>query len=126
MRSVRTSDAHLAGPSVLRERLTTLLDGHHFDRFVEESLCDRLLAPPVMRRPSWHPGATSACMLAATSNRRQAGTGGNARVHAGESWEAAPLSRVAIGRAVVAGRRASPSMRSVMAFTESSSPLSNA
>ena len=38
-------------------------------------------------------------------NRRQAGTGGNARVHAGESWEAAPLRRVAIGRAVVAGRR---------------------
>ena len=38
-------------------------------------------------------------------NRRQAGTGGNARVNAGESWEAAPLRRVAIGRAVVAGRR---------------------
>ena len=38
-------------------------------------------------------------------NRRQAGTGGNARVHAGGSREAAPLSRVASGRAVVAGRR---------------------
>ena len=38
-------------------------------------------------------------------NRRQAGTGGNACVNAGESREAAPLSRVAIGRAIVAGRR---------------------
>ena len=38
-------------------------------------------------------------------NRRQAGTGGNACVNAGESREAAPLSRVASGRAVVAGRR---------------------
>ena len=38
-------------------------------------------------------------------NRRQAGTGGNACVNAGESREPAPLSRVASGRAVVAGRR---------------------
>ena len=38
-------------------------------------------------------------------NRRQAGTGGNACVNAGGSREAAPLSRVAIGRAIVAGRR---------------------
>ncbi len=40
-------------------------------------------------------------------NRRQAGTGGNACVNAGESREPAPLSRVASGRAVVAGRRRS-------------------
>ena len=35
-------------------RLTTLLDGHHFDRFVE-GLCDRFYAP-VMGRPSLAPG----------------------------------------------------------------------
>ena len=38
-------------------------------------------------------------------NRRQAGTGANARVHAGGWQEVAPLSRVASGRAIVAGRR---------------------
>ena len=37
-------------------------------------------------------------------NRRQAGTGGNACVNAGDSLEPAPLSRVASGRAIVAGR----------------------
>ena len=36
-------------------RLTTLLDGHHFDRFVE-GLCARFYAP-VMGRPSLAPGA---------------------------------------------------------------------
>ena len=56
-----TSDLPTSPGHPFYARLTTLLDGHHFDRFVE-GLCDRFYAP-VMGRPSWHPGATSALLV---------------------------------------------------------------
>ena len=49
---IATSDLPTSHP--FYARLTTLLDGHHFDRFVE-GLCARFYAP-VMGRPSLAPG----------------------------------------------------------------------
>ena len=51
---VATSDLPTSPGHPFYARLTTLLDGHHFDRFVE-GLCDRFYAP-VMGRPSLAPG----------------------------------------------------------------------
>ena len=51
---VATSDLPTSPGHPFYARLTTLLDGHHFDRFVE-GLCDRVYAP-VMGRPSLAPG----------------------------------------------------------------------
>ena len=47
---IATSDLPTSPGHPFYARLTTLLDGHHFDRFVE-GLCDRFYAP-VMGRPS--------------------------------------------------------------------------
>ena len=51
---IATSDLPTSPGHPFYARLTTLLDGHHFDRFVE-GLCDRFYAP-VMGRPSLAPG----------------------------------------------------------------------
>ena len=51
---IATSDLPTSPGHRFYARLTTLLDGHHFDRFVE-GLCDRFYAP-VMGRPSLAPG----------------------------------------------------------------------
>ena len=51
---IATSDLPPSPGHPFYARLTTLLDGHHFDRFVE-GLCDRFYAP-VMGRPSLAPG----------------------------------------------------------------------
>ena len=51
---IATSDLPTSPGHPFYARLTTLLDGHHFDRFVE-GLCDRFDAP-VMGRPSLAPG----------------------------------------------------------------------
>ena len=50
---IATSDLLTSPGHPFYARLTTLLDGHHFDRFVE-GLCDRFYAP-VMGRPSLAP-----------------------------------------------------------------------
>ena len=50
---IATSDLPTSPGHPFYARLTTLLDGHHFDRFVE-GLCDRFYAP-VMGRPSLAP-----------------------------------------------------------------------
>ena len=62
---IATSDLPTSPGHPFYARLTTLLDGHHFDRFVE-GLCDRFYAP-VRADRAWHPGATSACCWSATS-----------------------------------------------------------
>ena len=41
---IATSDLPTSPGHPFYARLTTLLDGHHFDRFVE-GLCDRFYAP---------------------------------------------------------------------------------
>ena len=64
---IATSDLPTSPGHPFYARLTTLLDGHHFDRFVE-GLCARFYAP-VMGRPSWHPGATSALLVGSFSTR---------------------------------------------------------
>ena len=51
---IATSDLPTSPGHPFYARLTTLLDGHHVDRFVE-GLCDRFYAP-VMGRPSLAPG----------------------------------------------------------------------
>ena len=51
---IATSDLPTSPGHPFYARLTTLLDGHHFDRVVE-GLCDRFYAP-VMGRPSLAPG----------------------------------------------------------------------
>ena len=51
---IATSDLPTSPGHPFYARLTTLLDGHHVDRFVE-GLCDRFYAP-VMGRPSVAPG----------------------------------------------------------------------
>ena len=51
---IATSDLPTSPGHPFYARLTTRLDGHHFDRFVE-GLCDRFYAP-VMGRPSLAPG----------------------------------------------------------------------
>ena len=51
---IATSDLPTSPGHPFYARLTTLLDGHHFDRFVE-GLCARFYAP-VMGRPSLAPG----------------------------------------------------------------------
>ena len=51
---IATSDLPPSPGHPFYARLTTLLDGHHFDRFVE-GLCARFYAP-VMGRPSLAPG----------------------------------------------------------------------
>ena len=51
---IATSDLPTSPGQPFYARLTTLLDGHHCDRFVE-GLCDRFYAP-VMGRPSLAPG----------------------------------------------------------------------
>ena len=51
---IATSDLPTSPGHPFYARLTTLLDGHHCDRFVE-GLCDRFYAP-VMGRPSLAPG----------------------------------------------------------------------
>ena len=51
---IATSDLPTSPGHPFYARLTTLLDGHHFDRFVE-GLCGRFYAP-VMGRPSLAPG----------------------------------------------------------------------
>ena len=51
---IATSDLPTSPGHPFYARLTTLLDGHHFDRFVE-GLCDRFYAP-VMGRPGLAPG----------------------------------------------------------------------
>ena len=51
---IATSDLPPSPGHPFYARLTTLLDGHHVDRFVE-GLCDRFYAP-VMGRPSLAPG----------------------------------------------------------------------
>ncbi len=51
---IATSDLPTSPGHPFYARLTTLLDGYHFDRFVE-GLCDRFYAP-VMGRPSLAPG----------------------------------------------------------------------
>ena len=45
---IATSDLPTSPGHPFYARLTTLLDGHHFDRFVE-GLCDRFYAPVITR-----------------------------------------------------------------------------
>ena len=62
---IATSDLPTSPGHPFYARLTTLLDGHHFDRFVE-GLCDRFYAP-VMGRPSLAPGRYFRLLWSATS-----------------------------------------------------------
>ena len=65
---IATSDLPTSPGHPFYARLTTLLDGHHFDRFVE-GLCDRFYAP-VMGRPSL---ATRAGPSASAASHEAAG-----------------------------------------------------
>ena len=68
---IATSDLPTSPGHPFYARLTTLLDGHHCDRFVE-GLCDRFYAP-VMGRPSLAPGRYF-CLLLAALRRHRLGT----------------------------------------------------
>ena len=76
---IATSDLPTSPGHPFYARLTTLLDGHHFDRFVE-GLCDRFYAP-VMGRPSLAPGRYFRLSWSATSkaSTRNAGWRGARR-----------------------------------------------
>ena len=67
---IATSDLPTSPGHPFYARLTTLLDGHHFDRFVE-GLCARFYAP-VMGRPSLAPGRYFRLLLVGRPSRAAA------------------------------------------------------
>ena len=69
---IATSDLPTSPGHPFYARLTTLLDGHHFDRFVE-GLCDRFYAP-VMGRPSLAPGRYFRLLAGRLLRRHRLGT----------------------------------------------------